>query len=268
MTTNYETELETIRRLALEAGEIARSYYKSEYEVTQKGEDNPLTTADLKVNEHLEREIKASFPEDGWLSEETRDSPDRLEKKRCWIVDPIDGTKEFIKGLPEFCISIALSVEGEAVLGVLHNPATGELFYGARGLGVKNEKAEVVELAIPAAGGGITLVASRSELKRDEFSHLKAENYEITACGSVAYKLGLVAAGKYNVNFSMAPKNEWDVAAGIALIQVNGGKVTDLDGEPYVFNQAKTLRDGIVAGPVDLVDAYLKNWRGYRPPRD
>src|SRR5687767_3268203 len=120
---------------AREAGAAVRRYYKDAYTVKEKGEDNPLTDADLASDAILGERLRRGFPDLGWLSEESVDDPARLAASSAWIVDPLDGTKEFTLGIPEFVVSIGLVVDGRAVLGVLYNPITEELFAGAVGEG-------------------------------------------------------------------------------------------------------------------------------------
>ena len=134
-------ELEVSQTAAKEAGNIVLQYYQSDYEVKDKSFSpghvirNPVTTADHASNDCLKNFLTSEFPDYGWLSEETTDSHDRITKKRVWIVDPLDGTKEFIEGIPQFVISIALVEDHLPILGVLLNPVTGEMFSASRGEG-------------------------------------------------------------------------------------------------------------------------------------
>src|ERR1700739_2916468 len=129
-------ELGHARAAALGAGEILRRYFRDRgYEVGSKGRDNPVTSADLEADAALREHLSGAFPDYGWLSEETADNPARLSRRRVWIVDPLDGTKEFIKGIPEFVVAIALAEDGVPVLGVTYNPIKNELFWAARGMG-------------------------------------------------------------------------------------------------------------------------------------
>ena len=113
---------------AREAGAAIRRYYEGTVEAREKGHDNPVTAADLEANEIIHRHVSTAFPDDGWLSEETADSTDRLAKRRVWIVDPLDGTKEFIQHIPEFCVCIALVEHGRPVVAVEYNPAADRLY--------------------------------------------------------------------------------------------------------------------------------------------
>ena len=128
-------ELKVAREAADAAGEIIRGFYRQRFEVWQKSKDQPVTDADLAADKTLKAILLEAFPNDGWLSEETADSPERLSLRRLWVVDPIDGTKEFIRGIPEFSISIALVKDGRPIVGVIQNPVTGETFWAARGKG-------------------------------------------------------------------------------------------------------------------------------------
>jgi myo-inositol-1(or 4)-monophosphatase len=238
-------ELEVAIEAARTAGTAVRRWYDGAYTVRAKGHDNPLTEADTESNQCIQEKISTAFPDDGWLSEETRDSAERLHKTRVWIVDPLDGTKEFIKHIPEFCVSIALVEAGAPILGVLYNPVTNELFAGARGAGVTLNGGPVhvsSEQRLTAA----RFLASRSEAERGEWNPFQG-TLHIELTGSVAYKLGLIAAGRADATFSLTPKNEWDICAGAALIAEAGGRITDRYGQPLRFNQRDTKLPGIVA---------------------
>ena len=128
-------ELNLAVRAAKEAGAIIMEYYKADYEIHDKGYHNPVTTADHAADSLLKEMLTESCPDYGWLSEETVDSPDRLSKERVWVVDPLDGTKEFIEGVPQFVVSIAIVENGEPVVGVLYNPVTKDTFAAAKGEG-------------------------------------------------------------------------------------------------------------------------------------
>lgn len=241
----WERELEVAVDAARRAGQVVREVYERPFEVQHKSHDNPVTEADLRANECIQAAIVAAFPADGWLSEETRDSHERLGRRRVWIVDPLDGTKEFTQHIPEFCICIALVDDGEPVVGVSYNPVTDEMFAAARGHGlhVNGVAARCTRTAEVAAA---RVLASRSEDKRGEWDPYKAlMRVELT--GSVAFKLALIAAGRADGTFSLTPKHEWDVCAGAALILEGGGRITDCHGAPLRFNSEKPLLPGIIA---------------------
>src|SRR5712692_6467097 len=160
-------ELEHARSAALEAGEILRRYFRdSGYEGGTKGSDNPVPSADLEADAALREHLSGAFPDYGWLSEETADNPARLSRRRVWIVDPLDGTKEFIKKIPEFAVSIALVEDGVPVLGVTYNP-TGRLFWAVRGQGAWCE-GQRLQVSPTQRLADATILSSRSETKRRE----------------------------------------------------------------------------------------------------
>jgi myo-inositol-1(or 4)-monophosphatase len=203
-----------------------------------------LTKADIAVNEVLLETLPQ--PGEGWLSEETVDDADRLNCSRVWVVDPIDGTREFIQGIPEWCISVGLVEGGRPVAGGILNPATDELIIGAQGYGVTRNGTPVTARASSDLRGALIL-ASRSEVKRGEWEPFFEEPISIRNVGSVAYKLGLVAAGLADGTWTLVPKHEWDVAAGAALVLAGGGVVLNPDGSPAVFNQSNPKLTGFIA---------------------
>lgn len=238
-------ELTVAEEAARAAGAIIREVYERDFEVREKGRDNPVTEADLRANEAIRRRIQAAFPADGWLSEETADSRDRLAKPRVWIVDPLDGTKEFIQHIPELCVCIALVEDGRPIVGVEYNPIRDEMFTAARGHGLRLNGAPASVSRVGTLADA-TVLASRSEDKRGEWDPYKPL-MRVTLTGSVAYKLALIAAGRADATFSLTPKNEWDVCAGTVLIEEGGGRMTDSSGQPLRFNREKTLLPGIIA---------------------
>lgn len=218
-----------------------------------KGLDDPVTEADLAVNRALRETLVAGG--EGWLSEETVDDMQRLRCRRLWIVDPIDGTREFVKGIPEWAVSVGLIEDGRPVAGGMCNPQTGELFLGspAAGLTINGQRAGVSHRRLP----GARLLASRSEIRRGEWDRFNQAGFAYSPMGSIAYKLALVAAGRADATFTLVPKSEWDVAAGVALVEAAGGWVVGLDGKPLVFNRANTKLDGLIAGSPEIVEDLL-----------
>jgi len=193
----------------------------------------------------LHEHLAALLPEAGWLSEETADNPDRLGSRLVWIVDPVDGTKEFVMGLPEFTISVALVEEGLPILAVVYNPPTGELYHARRGGGTYlNGKMMSVTQRQELSGAAVD--ASRSERNRGEFAPFE-DLLNLRTMGSIAYKLARVAAGQVDATWSRGPKNEWDICAGALLVHEAGGYCVDLDGRPFRFNQPFPKVNGIIA---------------------
>jgi myo-inositol-1(or 4)-monophosphatase len=227
------------------AGRVILSYYTSQYAVRQKSPDNPVTTADIAANQVLRETLLGAFPEAGWLSEESADDPSRLPRETVWIVDPIDGTKEFIQGIDEFVVVVALVIRQQVALAVTYNPVRQELLHAIRGHGAFCDGRRLQVTATDRLQNAVTL-ASRSECGRGEFERFK-DVLTVRPLGSVANKLAQVAQGTGDMMFSLVPKNEWDICAGTLLIAEAGGRVTDRQGQPFLFNQPDTLRTGIVA---------------------
>lgn len=216
-------------------------------ETEYKAGHDPVTEADRAVDSVLRQNLLRDG--EGWLSEETADNPSRLEKQRVWIVDPLDGTREFVLGLPEFCVSIGLVENGKPVAGGIYNPATNEHFLGAVDTGVLYNGKPCASSQRKSLAGALVL-ASRSEVKRGEWKQFENAGFKTQAMGSVAYKLALVSAGLADITFTLTPKNEWDVAAGAALVASAGGFVSTLENAPLQCNRKNPLLSGLLAcGP-------------------
>jgi len=230
---------------------LARTAAASPFAVAEKEDRSPVTEVDHAVDAFLRRELTALLPGSAWLSEETVDDPVRLGAAYVWIVDPIDGTKQLVRGIPEIAISVGLVSGGRPVAAGIVNPMTGES--GAwvagsppvfRGLTVRPE-ADSLETA--------SAIVSRSETEDGELSRLTALVGATRAVGSVAYKLLRVAAGADTLTFSIRSKSEWDICAGVGLLGAAGRVYLRLDGAPLVFNSADTrIPSGAVAGPEPL----------------
>lgn len=216
----------------------------------RKAGGDPVTEADLAVDAELRRILPQ--PGEGWLSEESVDNEERLGKRRVWIVDPIDGTREFVEGIPEWCVSIGLIEEGRPVAGGIHNPATGERIMGSVGGGLGYSGSTPVSGATGLAGAKVG--ASRSELRRGEWERFAEAPFEVVPMGSVAYKMALVAAGRLDATWTLVPKNEWDLAAGAALLAASDGWGALKDGSDPTWNQRDPLVPGFIATTAALRD--------------
>jgi myo-inositol-1(or 4)-monophosphatase len=246
----YAGDLARIEEALERARAAFQRFTPGEIESRHKQGDDPVTEADTTVDTLL-REL---LPQDGdgWLSEETRDDLIRLERRRVWVVDPLDGTREFVTGIPEWCVSIGLVVDGEPVAGGICNPVTGETIVGARGAGVTLNGRPAGVSDRPTLEGA-RVVASRSEVKRGEWEGYREDLFEIQPMGSVAYKLGLVAAGLVDATWTLTPKHEWDVAAGVALVLAAGGAIVTGAPEETRFNRAKPLLSSLIAANPNLI---------------
>jgi myo-inositol-1(or 4)-monophosphatase len=256
---------------ARRAGDVIMRYFGTELSVRDKGEDQPVTRADLEADALLRAELLGARPGYGWLSEETPDAPDRLGRRRVWIVDPLDGTRSFIAGRPEFAVSVGLVEAGAVVAGVVFNPARGELYHAVRGggafldepgaqprrlrvtaggapepLAAAGPQSMIAAPGTAAGGGACTLLASRSEIRAGDFD-LLGDGWAVQPLGSTAYKMAWVAAGRAEAFLSRGPKSEWDVCAGTLIVTEAGGRVTDVAGAEPDFNRAGTDLAGMLA---------------------
>lgn len=242
----------------MNAGKIIMEYYHDSYEIRDKGYHNPVTTADHVADRYLKDTLTEAFPEYGWLSEETVDSRERLDAKRCWVVDPLDGTKEFIEGVPQFVVSVALVENNKPVMGILFNPATTDLFTAIKGKGAMlNGKS--ISCSYESDLRKATILNSRSETRRGLWKPYKGTFGKLKAIGSVAFKLGLTASSQADFFATLRPKNEWDVCAGHCIITEAGGILVKLNGDELLYNQPVTLfKPGLMAGRPQLVEKALK----------
>jgi myo-inositol-1(or 4)-monophosphatase len=216
-------------------------------EAEYKAGHDPVTEADRALDAVLRKELLREG--EGWLSEESVDDPVRLLRSRVWVVDPLDGTREFVQGIPEFCVSVGLVEDGRPVAGGICNPATNETFLGSLEAGVTYNRTPARPSQRTSLDGALIL-ASRSEVKRGEWKPFENAPFKIRPMGSVAYKLALVSAGLADATFTLTPKNEWDVVAGAALVQSAGGFVSTLEKTNLTANRRDPLLSGLMAsGP-------------------
>jgi len=234
-----------------QAGRTVLQMARDGFQTARKANQDPVTTADIAADRILKRSLLERLPEAGWLSEETRDDPARLAKSCLWIVDPIDGTREFVMGLPEFAVSVALVERGAVVAAGVFNPAADEMFIAGEGLGARLNGRPI--RASRGLSERLVILASRSEINRGRWKPFERVA-QIRPVGSIAYKLALVAAGRADATFSLGPKNEWDIAAGAFIVNQAGGRAADLDDRDYRFNQPDTLVNGIVAATAEAYD--------------
>ncbi|MBV9774485.1 MAG: 3'(2'),5'-bisphosphate nucleotidase CysQ, partial [Gemmatimonadetes bacterium] len=188
LAPDLRADLDLAVAAARAAGEAVMRFFRHGGEVRYKGPEQPVTDADLAADRILRERLLAARPEYGWLSEETADSPERLGRRRVWVVDPIDGTNSFVQGIPEFAVCVGLAEEGRAVLGVVYDPATDELYSAAAGGGAFRN-GEPIRVS---GAGERRVLASRSELRRGEFAAFR-EGWSVAPMGSTAYRMAKVA---------------------------------------------------------------------------
>jgi myo-inositol-1(or 4)-monophosphatase len=253
-SSSYSDVLERIEAAIESAREIFRRFTPGEIQAEYKAGHDPVTEADRAVDAILRKNLLRD--DEGWLSEETADDLSRLNRERVWIVDPLDGTREFVQGIPEFCVSIAMVERGTPVAGGICNPATNEVFLGAIDGGLTYNGAPARASQGTELKGALVL-ASRSETKRGEWQEFQNAPFKIQPMGSVAYKLARASAALADITFTLTPKNEWDVAGGAALVASAGGFVQTLTG-PLNCNRKDPLIDGLIAGGPLVKDELLQ----------
>jgi myo-inositol-1(or 4)-monophosphatase len=251
---SYAQILERIQAAIEASRAVFARFTPGEIEAEFKVGHDPVTEADRALDAVLRKELLREG--EGWLSEESVDDPIRLQHSRVWVVDPLDGTREFVQGIPEFCVSIGFVEDGRPVAGGICNPATDEVFLGSIESGVTYNGKPAQPSQRRSLEGALVL-ASRSEVKRGEWKALENSAIEIRPMGSVAYKLALVAAGRADVTFTLTPKNEWDVVAGAALVQAAGGFVSTLEKTNLTANRRDPLLSGLLACGPFLKDELL-----------
>ena len=265
MKNSLETEILGRIQGALEAAvRVISSFVPGTARVHQISGRGLVTEADLAVNQIL-RQVLVRDGE-GWLSEESEDDLQRLKKHRVWVVDPLDGTSEFVAGVPEWCASVGLVENGRPIAGGVCNPATGETFLGSLGAGLTYNGRRVWASQKRHLADAVVL-ASRTEVKRGEWEPFQDSCLVIRPVGSVAYKLALVAAGFADATWTLTPKNEWDVAAGVALVEAAGGFVQHLENSPLTFNNEITFVSGLLAGGPHLRQQLTSLIRQHKPSK-
>ena len=218
---------------------MAMARWRTDFARWEKAEGSPVSEVDLDVDRFLHARLTALLPDAGWLSEETADNADRLACASVWVVDPIDGTRDYIRGRPGWCVSVALVDAGRAVIGVLDAPARGEVWTASLGEGAKRNDAVI------RAGNRAVLKGARvptdalARVDRDTFTTVAKPN-------SIALRIAMVAADEADLVATLRWGNEWDVAAAALIAGEAGAGVSDALGEPLQFNQPRPEAFGVV----------------------
>jgi 3'(2'), 5'-bisphosphate nucleotidase len=258
---DLQKALTTAREAALDAARhILRIYDAGPVAAQHKEDGSPLTQADLAANAAIVERLRADFPDCPILTEEEADHLGRLDSEWVWIVDPLDGTKEFLARNGEFTVNIALAYQGNPVLGVVGVPVTDTLYYAARGMGAwkvtGGGEPERLHVSSRTRREEMVLVVSRSHaggkiaklVEQYPFAALLARGSSLKGC--------LIASGDADVYYRLGPTNEWDICAMHAVLLEAGGCLTDLHGQPMRYNQPKTLNAGFVVSN-NTVHAHL-----------
>ncbi|SOB86725.1 myo-inositol-1(or 4)-monophosphatase [Sphingomonas guangdongensis] len=225
--------------LAAEAGALALARFRTDFDAWEKSPGNPVSEVDLAVDAFLRERLSALLPEAGWLSEETADSPDRLGRRHVWVVDPIDGTRDYVRGRRGWAVSVALVEDGRPVLGVLDAPARGERWFAAAGKGAVLNGAPIQ--VAPRE------VLSGSRVPSDALPKADRDLVTVAKPNSIALRIAMVAAGDADLVATTRWGNEWDIAAVTLIASEAGASVTDAHGAPLAFNQREPRAWGVLA---------------------
>jgi myo-inositol-1(or 4)-monophosphatase len=227
-----------------EAGALARSMFRTELKNWTKGASSPVSEADIAVNDLLENRLRSATPDYGWLSEESVDDEARLGKKLTWIVDPIDGTRSYLAGREDWCVSAALAVAGRPVLAVIFAPVTDELFVAVAGCGGTRNG---LPMAATDAGrlDGATVAGPKKFVNWLE--GLDPAMVAIPRIGSLALRLTRVAQGAIDIAFAGGNSHDWDLAAADLLVHEAGGAMTTLAGQPPTYNRPEPIHGALIA---------------------
>jgi myo-inositol-1(or 4)-monophosphatase len=239
-----DTRLAAVRAIAIEAGAMAMAKWRGDFAQWDKSHDNPVSEVDLAVDAFLREQLFKLDPEAGWLSEETADSAERLMCPRVWVVDPIDGTRDFVKGRRGWAVSIALVEGGRPLIGVLDAPARGEHWWAAAGEGGYRNDVRLT------ASRCTDLVGAR--VPADMLAAVDRDLTCVDRPNSVALRIGMVAADEADLLATLRWGSEWDIAAAALIAEEAGATVTDARGQTIRYNSTKGEAFGVLATSPDI----------------
>jgi myo-inositol-1(or 4)-monophosphatase len=241
-----------------EAGALALSLFRTELKNWIKGASSPVSEADIAVNDLLETRLRSATPDYGWLSEESADDEARLGKPLVWIVDPIDGTRAYLAGREDWCVSVALVADATPVLAAVFAPASDEFFFAMRGQGARRNDKPVFATA------GSDLDFSRMAGPKPLVQRLAPSSDEITLhprIGSLALRLCRVAEGGLDAAFAGGQSRDWDLAAANLIVQEADGRMTTLSGDAIEYNRREVTHGVLVAAGHDRHARIVEHFR-------
>jgi myo-inositol-1(or 4)-monophosphatase len=247
-----------LRNTVREAGALALSMFRTELKNWTKGASSPVSEADIAVNELISGRLRSATPHYGWLSEESIDDEQRLAKKRVWIVDPIDGTRGYLAGREDWCISVALVEGTRPVLAAVFAPASDEFFFAERGRGTLLNGTPV------DATSGTAIDISRVAGPKPLIERLVRSSGEISPhprIASLALRLCRVAHGRLDVAFAGGQSRDWDLAAADLIVQEANGKMTSLSGEAIQYNRREVTHGMLMAAGRDRHAFIVEHFR-------
>ena len=268
--TNYKEEIRIAVELARAAGAVLLEHYHSPFLVDQQinalEEMEEVTAADREANELIVSRLRRELPDDGILAEESSDTEHRLDKDRVWLIDPMDGTKNFIARDGDFAVQIGVAVNGESVAGVVYQPVRDVLYRAARGNGswieTADKPAQRMSVSNRTEPSEMVLASSRSHRGPRMDRVVSAFGFkEETRRGSVGVKMGLIAEQRADLYFHLSPSTkQWDTCGPEIILVEAGGKVTDLFGQPLRYNGVRVdNRNGIVATNTAAHEMVIEN---------
>lgn len=252
-----QDDLAVMAEAAREAGRIAHRYFRQDPEVWYKDGISPVSEADLAVDRYLRQELTAARPDYGWLSEETAEKPRDGSKGRLFVVDPIDGTRAFLKGLPTWCVSIALVIDGKPVAGVLDCPEKDEVYLAASGIGAKLNGAGISV----AKTGRKPAVAGPPQMIEELPATIRRSLNRHPYIPSLAYRIAMVANGLLDATFVRPNAHDWDIAAADLVLREAGGAIRMADGKPPQYGLTGSRQGAMVAGSGKLLDQLHRSIR-------
>ncbi len=247
-----------LRDTVREAGALARSMFRTELKKWIKGASSPVSEADIAVNDLLEARLRTATPDYGWLSEESADDAVRLSRRLTWVVDPIDGTRNYLNGHDEWCVSVALVEDASPVLAAVFAPTSDEFFFAARGRGTTLNGRAV------RAAGGSALDFSRVAGPKPMVERLNSSGGDIRLhprIGSLALRLCRVADGALDAAFAGGNSHDWDLAAADLIVQEADGRMSDLSGDPILYNRREVTHGVLVAAGRDRHASIVAHFR-------
>lgn len=255
-----ETDLALLIRAARQAGQIALRYWKRNPKVWDKEDESPVTEADHAVNDALHATLRSARPDYGWLSEETPDDTARLQTEAQFILDPIDGTRAFIAGEDSFSHAIAIARGGRVTAGVVYLPALDRMFAATHD-GPATLNGAPIRASTIAGIEGANILTPAVNLK-PEFWPGGVPDLKRSFRASVAYRLALVAQGRFDGMLSFRQGWEWDIAAGALIATRAGATVTNRHGAALTFNNPDPRSNGLIAAAPGLHAALLVRLQG------
>jgi myo-inositol-1(or 4)-monophosphatase len=256
-------DAELLKGTVRAAGALALSMFRTELKNWTKGASSPVSEADIAVNELLERGLRSATPDYGWLSEESVDDERRLDRRLVWIVDPIDGTRSYLAGRPDWCVSVALVEDASPLLAAVFAPASDEFFFAMLGQGATLNGAAIsaisgTELDFSRVAGPKPLVERLNRSSGDIAIHPRI--------GSLALRLCRVAQGRLDAAFAGGQSRDWDLAAANLIVQEANGNMTALSGETILYNRREVTHGVLVAAGRDRHASIVKHFRDHPLP--